>query len=82
MNTVTLHMYVSMSYKGLHLSAYMSNTQSEEDTYGILFIFSLFYEHSNLAYVRIHVKQSRVQPWSLHVENAERRRYIRHSIHV
>ena len=56
MNTVTLHMYVSMSNRaGFNPGAYMLKTRSEEDTYGIRFMFSLFYEHSNLEYVRIYV---------------------------
>ena len=33
----------------------MLNTQSEEYKYGILFIFSLFYEYINLEYVHIHI---------------------------
>jgi len=40
---------------GFNPGAYMLKTRSEEDTYGIRFMFSLFYEHSNLEYVRIYV---------------------------
>jgi len=35
--------------------AYMLNTRGERIKYGILFIFSVFCEYSNLEYVHIHV---------------------------
>ena len=37
------------------LSAYMFNTRRGRIKYSLLFIFSLFYEYSNLEYVHIHV---------------------------
>jgi len=40
---------------GIDPPPYMLNTRGGRKQYGILFIFSLFYEYSNLEYVHIHV---------------------------
>jgi len=57
--------------------AYMLNTRGERMKYGILFIFSLFYEYSNLAYVHIHVIYRVNQAeYGIHIRVAASQEYV------